>query len=100
MRASRILVIFYVVAGIGAIALCGRMIGKISTFAPEKIIYVRAETTNVFSEPSEGSLVLIELKKGDRLEYVEDSGDTWALVRNGPFEGYVLQKDTNLKDGM
>ena len=64
------------------------MISNIRDIAPEKIITVRGETAALYNEPSEGSLTLITLEKGDKLEYVKTEGK-WILARNGPFEGYI-----------
>ena len=64
------------------------MISNIRDIAPEKIITVTSETATLYNEPSEGSLSLITLEMGDKLEYVKAEGE-WILARNGPFEGYI-----------
>ena len=88
MLTSRFLIILYCIAGFGAIALCGKMISSIRDIAPEKIITVRSETAILYNEPSEGSLSLLTLEKGDKLEYVRTEGE-WIVARNGAFEGYI-----------
>ena len=74
------------------------MMSTVSEIAPKRIIFVQGEKSAIYSAPSEQSAVLMDLKAGDRLEFVKSEGE-WVVVRNGSFEGYIPRKDTDLKEG-
>ena len=98
MKPGKIIILLYIVAGVGASVLCGKMLTSIQSFSPERIIFVETESTVMRTEPSEGSLALIDLQKGDKLEFVKSVGGGWLQVRNGSFEGYVRTGETSMRD--
>ena len=88
MEAKKILIIIYVVAFLGAVFLCSKMISNIKRITPEQIVYFNNESGYIMSEPDEESVELLDLRKGDKLEFLAEI-DEWYKVANGPFEGYV-----------
>jgi len=97
MLSKRILIMLYIVGGIGCTILLYKMLSTIDKITPDKIIFVTCESCPIYIEPSVESFVLTELQKSDKIEYVRTEGD-WVLIRNGPFEGYVKLLNTSLSE--
>ncbi|RKY84816.1 hypothetical protein DRQ09_08070 [candidate division KSB1 bacterium] len=90
---KKLMVVIYVIAAISAIFLCSKMIGTINkTIKPEKIVYAKMDNLNLRVDPSEGSMVIITVKKGDKLIFLEEKGE-WIKVATGSFSGYVKKEN-------
>ena len=86
----------YLGAFIGGVFLCNKMLSNINRITPQKIVYFRDTTGYIMAEPNEKSMKLLELDKGDKLEFVS-RGDEWYKVVNGSFEGYVKRESISEK---
>jgi len=89
---KKFMVVIYVIAAIGAIFLLSKMIGTINkTVKPDKIVYVKTDSQDLFSQPDDNSIGLISLNKGDKLIFLEETGE-WYKVASGSFTGYIRKE--------
>ena len=95
MDLKKLIIIAGIVVVIGAIVFLSKMIGTINeNVLPEKLLYSKIDNLSILASPSETSISLLTLNKGEKMEFLEDQGD-WYKVINGGFTGFVKKENVS-----